>query len=159
MGTTHTSAFLRKDVLNKYYDRWSGLYSTASCLICLCRPPEHMLPCQHSLCDNCVVTYGLASQVAEYYFDLTRCPICNQAFKITIRQLPPTKRPVVLSLDGGGIRGIIQLGLLHSLENRLGGNIKLSEIFELFVGTSVGRMSGPLPKLNIFNSYLCISEL
>jgi hypothetical protein len=103
-----------------------------------------MLPCQHSICDNCVVTYGLPSQVAEYYFDLTRCPICNQAFKITIRQLPPTKRPVVLSLDGGGIRGIIQLGLLHSLENRLGGDIQLSEIFELFVGTSVGMLTGPL---------------
>lgn len=144
MGTTNTSAFLRKAVLNKYYAQWSGLYSMASCLICLCRPPEHMLPCQHSICDKCVVTYGLPSKVAEYYFDLTHCPICNEAFKITVRQLPPTKRPVVLSLDGGGIRGIIQLGLLHSLENKLGGDIRLPEIFELFVGTSVGTLSDPL---------------
>jgi hypothetical protein len=42
-----------------------------------------------------------------------------------------------LSLDGGGIRGIQQLGLLRSLEKRLGGD-RLTGVFDLCVGTSVG---------------------
>lgn len=55
-----------------------------------------------------------------------------------IRQLPPTKSPVVFSLDGGGVRGMIQLGLLQSLEKRLGNEISLSQIVDLFTCTSAG---------------------
>lgn len=44
----------------------------------------------------------------------------------------------MLSLDGGGIRGIIQLILLAELEARTG---KLcNEIFNMFAGTSIGAI-------------------
>lgn len=109
--------------------------------MCLCRPPEHMLPCYHAICDTCVVIFGLPSKTAEYHFNIPHCPVCSQSFQLEIRQLPPTKRPVVLSLDGGGIRGIIQLGLLRSLEKRLGNGISLSQIPDLCTGTSVGASS------------------
>lgn len=37
-----------------------------------------------------------------------------------MRYLPPTKRPNLLILDGGGIRGVITLAFLLELERRRG---------------------------------------
>ena len=52
-------------------------------------------------------------------------------------QQPSEDRPIrVLSLDAGGIRGIIELHVLVALEERTGQPI--SELFDLFVGTSTG---------------------
>ncbi|MCB1117756.1 MAG: patatin-like phospholipase family protein [Chlamydiia bacterium] len=71
------------------------------------------------------------------------------------RQLPPLARRVigsgpnqgkpemfkVLSIDGGGIRGIIPLKILSALEERMrqhGASPKLSDHFDLMAGTSTG---------------------
>ena len=56
---------------------------------------------------------------------------------MVIRQLPPTKRPVILSLDGGGVRGLVQLGLLCALERRIG--ISIGSLPDYCIGTSVGK--------------------
>jgi len=42
----------------------------------------------------------------------------------------------VLSIDGGGIRGIIPAIILRQLQKRLGKN--LYEVFDLIAGTSTG---------------------
>ncbi|KAJ5640332.1 uncharacterized protein N7484_008194 [Penicillium longicatenatum] len=141
MSPRNPSAIIRKAALAKYFHRYGGLYSTTSCFLCLCRHPEHMMPCHHAICDTCAVIFGRPSRSAEYHFDIEECPLCLQSFDLTIRQLPPTKRPVILSLDGGGIRGIVQLGLLRSLERRLGGGIPLPHVFDLSMGTSVGAIN------------------
>ena len=62
--------------------------------------------------------------------------MCGEPFLISIRQLPPTKHPVILSLDGGGVRGLIQLGLLRALEERIG--LPIASLPHLCLGTSVG---------------------
>lgn len=41
-----------------------------------------------------------------------------------------------LCIDGGGIRGVIQLILLTELENKT--KKKCSELFDFFAGTSIG---------------------
>lgn len=96
------------------------------------------MPCRHTICDTCVTIFGSATRGAEYHVDLSQCPMCQIPFQLTVRQLPPTKRPVVIALDGGGIRGYITLGLLRALERRLAGVIRLPQIPDLFAGTSVG---------------------
>lgn len=98
-----------------------------------------MLPCGHTICDTCAVIFGAKARQGEYQFDVTECPLCGKNCQLTVRQLPPTKRPMILSLDGGGIRGILQLGLLWALDQALGGEIPLGEVFDLCVGTSVGE--------------------
>lgn len=133
-----SSASIRKDALSTYYLQCNGLSSTTTCFYCLCRSPEHMLACRHAICDTCVVIFGTPNKSAEYHFDIMKCPLCHKTSQLTIRQLPPTKRPLVLSLDGGGIRGIIQLGLLRALEKRLGHGMRIPDIFDLSGGTSVG---------------------
>merc|ERR1712218_168629 len=56
-------------------------------------------------------------------------------------------RKRILSLDGGGIKGIVTLGMLESLEQRLRSRIEdafpgvqatLSDLFDIIVGTSTG---------------------
>ena len=42
----------------------------------------------------------------------------------------------ILSLDGGGIRGVITAGILHELERRT--ERRIHELFDLIVGTSTG---------------------
>ncbi|KAJ5046995.1 hypothetical protein NUH16_010038 [Penicillium rubens] len=139
MSSKRPAATIRRDTLAHYHRRWGGLHSLTTCFVCLCRPPEHMMPCKHTICDNCVTLFGSASSCAEYHTNLSECPICGEAFKITIRHLPPTKRPVVFSMDGGGTRGIIQLGLLRALEKRL--RTPIAQIPDLCTGTSVGALS------------------
>lgn len=138
IATASTSCMVRRTNMNEFFGRYGGLYSTLTCFSCLCRPPEHTLPCGHTICDTCAVIFGGPSRQGEYYFDIDRCPLCGRDCHQIIRQLPPTKGPVIVSLDGGGIRGIIQLGLLLSLDQRLGGEISLGEIVDLCGGTSVG---------------------
>ncbi|KAH2805293.1 hypothetical protein KXV23_000372 [Aspergillus fumigatus] len=75
--------------------------------------------------------------------DLVRCLLCQKSSQLTVRQLPPTKRPVVVTLDGGGMRGMITLGLLRALERRLAGAVNtFAEIPDLIAGTSVGAVIG-----------------
>lgn len=131
------SSQVRRESMAHSFDQWGNLSSMTTCLSCMCRPPEHMMPCRHSLCDDCVVLFGTANSGAEYHTDLTSCPFCRVHFQVRIRRLPPTKGPLILSLDGGGVRGIIQLGLLRALERRLG-PLRIGDIPDQCTGTSVG---------------------
>jgi len=48
--------------------------------------------------------------------------------------------PRILSLDSGGIRGIVQLELLRGIEHALGDHIPASAFFDLIVGTGTGGL-------------------
>lgn len=45
----------------------------------------------------------------------------------------------VLSLDGDGVKGIIQLSILQRLEQLVGLDMPFGEFFDLMVGTSAGK--------------------
>ena len=45
----------------------------------------------------------------------------------------------VLSLDGGGVRGILQLIILRCLEQLVDLDLPFGEVFDLMVGTSIGK--------------------
>lgn len=139
MLSTSPSAQIRRAVLRREVAVWATVKSGRICLFCLRRPPEHVLPCGHSMCDTCVCIFGTRARGAEYHFNLSSCPACLETFSLTIRLLPPTKRPTILVLDGGGIRGVVTLGFLKALEDRIGGSRGLREAFDLTVGTSAGK--------------------
>ncbi|KAJ5082778.1 hypothetical protein N7532_011821 [Penicillium argentinense] len=126
----HASAALRLRSLRGFHADWSDLRSTKTCFACLCRPPEHMMPCNHAICENCTVVFGERWAEAEYQ---------TSVGILAILQFGNFRQQNNL-LDGGGVRGIIQLGLLRELERRLGG-IPLAQIADLCSGTSVGALS------------------
>ncbi|KAI4717347.1 FabD/lysophospholipase-like protein [Aureobasidium sp. EXF-10727] len=47
----------------------------------------------------------------------------------------------ILSLDGGGMRGIMELEILRAIEKILGGNVRIQSFFDLIVGTSTGGIN------------------
>jgi hypothetical protein len=143
MTASRSSADIRKDCMQRFHQQYAQSFSSTVCMVCLFRPPEHMLSCRHSVCENCLAIFGRPSHHAEYQIELSQCPICNDECGIVFRQLPPTKHPIILSLDGGGVRGIIQLGLLMVLETRLG--VSIAEVVDLCIGTSVGKCQFQCP--------------
>lgn len=68
----------------------------------------------------------------------------NTRFDYAPAYVPPVKQPeyryctTVLSIDGGGIRGIIPAMVLEEIERQTGKRI--SELFDLIVGTSTGGL-------------------
>ena len=46
----------------------------------------------------------------------------------------------LLTLDGGGVRGIVEIALLEKLECRVGLDVPMRELFDLIVGTSTGKI-------------------
>jgi hypothetical protein len=86
-----------------------------------------------------VYIFGKRGAGAEYHVELISCPACLERFSFTVRLLPPTKRPTILVLDGGGIRGVVTLGFLKALEDQIGGTRGLRDAFDLTLGTSAGK--------------------
>jgi hypothetical protein len=117
------------------------LYQTISACVPLLpfseRPPP--LPCRHAICDTCVTIFGSPSRSAEYVWISANVPRCQETCNLTVCQLPPTKGAVVVSVDGGGIRGLVTLGLLRALERRLDGTMTVAEMVDYIIGISVGR--------------------
>lgn len=116
-----------------------------ACFACLCRDWSALLPCsKHGLCNDCLM--ALDGSWATYGGALvTVCNICGQRFKDWRGRVnPPNFTPSVLSLDGGGVRGLIQLEVLRLLKEEIAIDIPLFRFFDLIVGTSIGKHHSPL---------------
>jgi len=142
LSASRSAAQIRRDVIASRGPLWSGRASTTTCLFCVRRAPEHALPCDHALCDPCVRIFGTRSRRVGHRFDFDRCGLCQQAIALSVQLLPPTKRPNLLVLDGGGVRGDIELRYLCALQDRCG-TVRLAELFHLTVGTSAGKSFSP----------------
>ncbi|KAK3658833.1 hypothetical protein LTR56_001704 [Elasticomyces elasticus] len=114
--------------------------SHSACFCCLREMPAHALPCGHVLCTKCVKSYG--KTLEKYWVSMRSCPLhvketASQEGHL-IRFKPRNSGVRILTLDGGGIRGIIELEVLRTIEKSLGGKIPIQAFFDLIVGTSTG---------------------
>lgn len=55
----------------------------------------------------------------------------------------------LLSLDGGGVRGVAELEILRRLETEIGLNVPITDFFDLIVGTSIGKQQIVLISLRL----------
>ncbi|KAK4217215.1 hypothetical protein QBC37DRAFT_438226 [Rhypophila decipiens] len=145
---------LDREESRNFYQQFSSpvftpkLVSNATCFACIRNIPEHVLPCAHALCRSCVQSFG--EQVGgsrpggSGIFELHRCPLLHPGGRswegqpVRIRFKPRDAGVRVLCLDGGGIRGIVELTILHAIEKELGGFMSVQDCFDLIVGTSSG---------------------
>lgn len=134
---------LHRQYANEFFTKVGSpdkIFSHASCFCCLMEVPEHLLPCGHVLCEACVHTYGKAS--GKCVVEIPYCPLHMedthwvQPHLIKFKHKGAGTR--VLCLDGGGIRGIVELEVLRAIEQALGGEIPVQAFFDLIVGTSTG---------------------
>lgn len=120
--------------------------SNRSCFACLQDAPDHVLRCSHALCAKCVKDFGITHETRRHCYVLQGCPLCGTGFgDMTSAQIfqldPPFAGARLLTLDGGGIRGIIELAILQKIEQRIGIAIPMRHFFDLMVGTSTGKFS------------------
>lgn len=119
--------------------------STDFCLGCLHGRPEYRLPCNHVICETCLEDFAVRDKDPGRLTNLN-CAICgsvapeNEKWPHSIRVRPQLAGLRVLTLDGGGVRGIIELRILNRLEEKIGLGIPLGQFFDLIVGTSTGKL-------------------
>jgi len=74
------------------------------------------------------------------------CARDDQASARIIRLKPRLAGLRLLSLDGGGVRGIIEILILKAIHERVGlPKLAFHELFDLVVGTSTGNLSNHQP--------------
>lgn len=124
---------------------WKKTPRTSTCFACLFGRPEYRLPCGHILCSDCVRDFDQSDENEKYPGVVIHrgCVLCSSVepssqwpWKIQIN--PEISGVRVLSLDGGGVRGIVELAVLKRLETHIGLGLPLGEFFDLIVGTSAG---------------------
>lgn len=118
--------------------------SNDPCYGCLFGRPEYKLPCGHFICQECLIDFDQKEETGPHHIVIHRkCVLCaaptiRQGYKIPVR--PELSGLRILSLDGGGVRGIIQIVALQRLEALIGLNLPLGQFFDLIVGTSAGGL-------------------
>ncbi|KAI0005731.1 FabD/lysophospholipase-like protein [Xylariaceae sp. FL0662B] len=138
------ASLLHQERLNELYSNILGtatdFISYSACLCCLRELPECALPCGHVLCLPCIEIYG--SRTSKTTIEISRCPLHVRDIIASppwvIMTKPRYAGTRVLSLDGGGIRGIVQLQVLRELEKVLGPDLPIQLFFDLIVGSNTG---------------------
>jgi len=138
---TETLAEIGKAIELKSSDR---LKSFECCVFCLTGPPRHVLDCGHSLCDGCVRRFGEAHRYKSSTFFIDTCTMCGASSRLDIQLKPATAGIRILSIDGGGIRGVVPLQYLYKLQEKLGNAVRVQDFFDMAFGVSAGRFN-PLP--------------
>ncbi|KIY03273.1 uncharacterized protein Z520_01740 [Fonsecaea multimorphosa CBS 102226] len=133
---------VRQGVAQKYCKQWTRMTSNITCLACLQAVPENVLHCGHGYCVQCVRELGGVSESFESAWTFEVCPLCSARmgdnYSHLIRERPRCAGTRLLTLDGGGVRGIIELAIIQEMEKRLGLQIPFRDYFDLVVGTSTG---------------------
>ena len=115
--------------------------STPLCCFCLARPWTRLSRCSvHGVCDTC--SFQILERIGH------ECIICDsEVVTHAWKNDREAERGRILALDGGGVRGLIQLEVLAMLEEEIGLNLPLRCFFDLIVGTSIGEYwnDRPLP--------------
>lgn len=140
-GSRETAQHLQR--LKDVHEYLGSVKSHKTCLCCLLRAPEKVFSCGHAICDLCVRTFGQTNPERKDEFAFPNCILCGeQNHKPVISLIPVTAGIRLLSLDGGGIRGVIPLVCLEFIQNRLAElQVSLRDVFDFACGTSAGMSS------------------
>lgn len=122
------------------------MVSAQICVSCLAGSPHHVLECGHILCDQCVGRFGRPWVGEEYRYVVEECVICRFPVGLVVHLKPPTAAPRILTIDGGGVRGVAPLEVLNKLQKDLGPRARVQDFFDLAFGVSAGTSNlGSMP--------------
>ena len=147
---------LRETNMQEFKQYWKDVQSNKTCLGCLQAVPDHMLECGHSFCDRCVQEFGKPSEWYEYGWVVNSCILCQSSWqdgRHLFRLHPICAGVRALALDGGGIRGIVEISLLEKLHTAIDLDFPLRDCFDIIVGTSTGKF------ISLFNFFLYTRHL
>jgi hypothetical protein len=124
-----------KTLLASQRDTIAPIKTDSLCLACLLQVPTEILQCSHKLCVPCCLELQQAGNTGDI-----ECPFCNSPVKWSHVDIPDGAGFRILTIDGGGMRGVVSAVLLKQIEEQLG--IPISELFDLIVGASFGGLIG-----------------
>ena len=139
-ATDESSSNAHAENIKMQVSPWAALRSHTTCLYCLRRKPEHVLTCEHAICDICVKIFGESAEGNDHCFQLTRCILCISRGSLRACVKPPTAGPRILSIDGGGVRGVVPLEFLSLLQDMLDPALRVQDLFDQAFGTSSGGL-------------------
>lgn len=109
--------------------------------MCIMRPPEHTLPCKHTLCETCIKRHGKLD--TRGFRIVESCYFCGTPTNgARFRFRPDTKSLKVLGIDGGGVKAVAPLRLLELIEEITRPFLKDYHVpnhFDVAYGTSSGN--------------------
>ncbi|KAF2094251.1 hypothetical protein NA57DRAFT_80664 [Rhizodiscina lignyota] len=134
---------IRENTFREFISIWKHIRSNKTCFTCLQIVPDHVLPYGHVYCIECVKEFGKPSEYFESAWEMLDCALCGTRWYQSpqlIRLKPRCAGVRILSLDGGGVRGIVELAVLEQLLAKvdLGLPNPVPELFDLVMGTSTG---------------------
>jgi predicted acylesterase/phospholipase RssA len=126
-------------------------YTISPCFYCFREVGSNTLPCKHAVCEPCARSIEFESNFCnptwkkdERFAVVDRCILHLETERFDeptyLYTRPPLAGYRVLALDGGGVRGIIELRILEEIQSRLGGKIPIQNFFDLIGGTSTGAL-------------------
>ncbi|PYH40085.1 patatin-like phospholipase family protein [Aspergillus saccharolyticus JOP 1030-1] len=71
---------------------------------------------------------------------ISHCVLCQTPGHSLVRIMPPTASVRALTIDGGGVRGIIPLRFLAKMQDILGSACPVQDLFDVAFGTSAGGL-------------------
>ncbi|KAF1363092.1 FabD/lysophospholipase-like protein, partial [Lizonia empirigonia] len=142
LRSTTSTAHLHRQTLQKHHKQLAPFKSHRSCFCCFVQMPEKVVACGHALCDSCVKIYGVRSRTEKNSYKLSECPICGiDHQEVVFRFVPPTAGIRRLSVDGGGVKGIIPLVFLQHIDTLLKPlGLPVQDYFDMVCGTSAGGL-------------------
>ncbi|KAK7928494.1 hypothetical protein PG985_005492 [Apiospora marii] len=153
-----SAAELHRSNLCQFRKEYSGLFSDVTCFSCVRRPPQFSLPCGHMICENCVRVFGQDTK-SPWGFCLKACILCGKSVgDIEIGMRPDTASVRVLSIDGGGTRGIAPLVFIETLQECIGLPCPVQRHFDLIYGTSSGAITAAALWINGWSPSECIAS-
>lgn len=136
-----TAAEMHAENMAPLFRIWKSLKSNVTCLYCLRRKPEHALTCSHAICEDCIRIFGSLISEKESHYRIFKCILCVEEGSVTARIKPVTAGCRLLSVDGGGVRGVVPLEFLNLLQQVLGDGLPLQDLIDQAFGTSSGMHS------------------
>lgn len=134
-----TAQVHQKNIRNKIL-QWSRLRSNGTCFACLRRQPEHTLIYEHALCDICVQIFESIKPGVSHQYYVQNCPLCGVG-NLLVTLKPPTADVKVLIIDKGGVRGVVLLEFLRKLQNTVGPECAIQNLFDLAFDINSGKYS------------------
>lgn len=131
----------RKEVHTRHHKIWASIRSNKTCLPCLQAVPDHVLGCGHSYCPRCIQELGKPSSNFESAWVMLGCVLCRSAEQERPHLVQLKARCAgarILTFDGGGIRGIVELSILQAIDEAIGLEIPMRDMVDLIIGTSTG---------------------
>jgi hypothetical protein len=152
-GKEESAFTVHHDRLRKLFQTLPGLEEKARnqlfvCYCCLHETPFTVLECGHTICESCAKALARLQNCRsgndKRTILLTSCPLHGVAKMFrqprSIYLKPMYSGVKILTLDGGGVRGVIELEMLKAVETALGGQIPIHRFFDLIGGTSTGGL-------------------